>query len=362
MKVLFVFNHPAPYKVRLFNELAKEIDLDVIFERQGASDRPKDFYNCNTYGFNVTFLKKGAFSRENSNTKELKEYIAKNYKKYDLIIMNGYSTLTEIRAIQYMIKKHIPYTLYVNGGVIRKESFIKKAFKKRLISHAFHYFSPCEQANDYLIYYGAKVSEISNYIYSTVYDKDILPAPLTQKDKEFLRVKFNLPSGKIFASAGQFIPRKNNVQLITEFAGRRETLLLVGSGPEKQLYESIIKEQNLTNVILRDFLPKDELFKLLKCCDGFITLSKEDIFGHTTNEALACGLPTVSSKNVVSSLHLIRNEYNGYLVSLDDSSEIQRAISSINETMSQAAIDVAKQNTIEASAKIHIDIFKGLNK
>ena len=26
-KVLFVFNHPAPYKVRLFNELAKYFEM-----------------------------------------------------------------------------------------------------------------------------------------------------------------------------------------------------------------------------------------------------------------------------------------------------------------------------------------------
>ena len=31
MKILIVFNHPAPYKVRGFNELAKYVDLDVIF-------------------------------------------------------------------------------------------------------------------------------------------------------------------------------------------------------------------------------------------------------------------------------------------------------------------------------------------
>ena len=75
MKVLIVFNHPAPYKVNLFNEIAKFVDLTVIFERKSASDRPADFYAGNIYNFNHIFLKKGAFSNENSNTNELVKYL-----------------------------------------------------------------------------------------------------------------------------------------------------------------------------------------------------------------------------------------------------------------------------------------------
>lgn len=362
MKVLFVFNHPAPYKVRLFNELCKEIDLDVIFERRSASDRPKDFYNCNRYDFNVTFLKKGAFSRENSNTRELKDYIANHYKEYDLIIMNGYSTLTEIKGIRYMKKHKIPFALYVNGGVIRKEIFFKKKFKMSLIKAAYHYFSPCEEANKYLVYYGAQPSQISNYVYSTFYNKDVLDKPLSQEEKNLLRFKFNLPEGRLFVSAGQFIPRKNNIQMIMQFAGRKDKLVLIGSGPEKYQYEQLIKDNHLDNVILRDFVPKDELFKMMKACDGFITLSKEDIFGHTTNEAMACGLPVISSDKVVASLHLIKDGKNGFVVPLDDNDKIQHALNSITEDMSANAIKTAKQNTIEAGAKAHIKMFKELVK
>lgn len=360
MKVLFVFNHPAPYKVRLFNELCKDIDLDVIFERKSASDRPKDFYNCNRYDFNVKFLKKGAFSKENSNTKELKEYIANNYSQYDLIIMNGYSTITEIRAILYMKKHKIPFVLYVNGGVIRKEGFFKKKFKSMLIKAAYHYFSPCEEANKYLEYYGAKPSQISNYVYSTFYDREVIDEPLSEEDKNLLRFKFNLPKGKLFVSAGQFIPRKNNLQTIMEFIGRKDKLLLIGQGPEKSLYEQVIKDNGIENIILRDFVPKDELFKIMKCCDAFITLSKEDIFGHTTNEAMACGLPVISSNKVVASLHLIRNGYNGFIVDLDDEKRIQNVLSTVSYEMSECAIKTAKKNTIEAGAKAHVKMFKEL--
>lgn len=362
MKVLFVFNHPAPYKVRLFNELAKEIDLFVIFERKAASDRPKEFYNCSSYHFNHLFLKKGAFGAENSNTKELKDYIANHFREYDLIIMNGYSTISEIRAIKYMKRKHIPFALYVNGGVIRKESFFKKKFKQSLIKAAFHYFSPCDEASEYLEHYSVSKRLISTYIYSTVYEKDILSEPLSIEDKLLLRTKYGLPEGNLFVSCGQFIDRKNNEQLIAQFVGRKENLVLIGAGPNLRNYQSLIKEANMHNVTILDFVEKDELFKILRSCDYFVTLSKEDIFGHTTNEAMACGLPVISSDGVISSRHLIKNDYNGYLVSLRNNEEIQKAFNKVNKDMARNAILTAKENTIEASAKQHAKLFEELVK
>lgn len=362
MKILFVFNHPAPYKVRLFNELVKDkdIELDVIFERKSASDRPKDFYNCDKYDFNAMFLKHGAFSREQSNTGELVKYIKENYKKYNLIVMNGYSTITEIRAIRYMKKKHIPFALYVNGGVVReKENALKRKFKTSLIKSAFHYYSPCKEASDFLKFYGAQNSQISEYIYSTLYEKDVLEKPLSEKEKLFYRTRFGLPEeGKIFVTFGQFIPRKNNIQLLTQFIGRKDNLVMIGEGPEKQEYLRIINENHMQNVKIFDFVKKDVLFDMIKGCDCFITLSKEDIYGHTTNEAMANGLPVISSDCVVSSKHLIKDGYNGFLIPLDDNAKIQEALNNINSEMIDNAIKTARENTIEKSAMVHAKLFK----
>lgn len=44
MKILFVFNHPAPYKVELLKRIAKELDIFVLFERKTNKDRNSLFY------------------------------------------------------------------------------------------------------------------------------------------------------------------------------------------------------------------------------------------------------------------------------------------------------------------------------
>ena len=162
MKVLIVFNHPAPYKVNLFNELAKTFDLTAIFERDKNKDRNKDFY-ANKIQFNAIFLKSLKIGNENSFTLGVKNHLKKN--KYDLIVMTGYSNFPEMIAIKYLKKHKIPYVLYINGGIINKdEPKWKTNLKRKYICGADWYLSPDERSNDYLVYYGADKEKIKNYV------------------------------------------------------------------------------------------------------------------------------------------------------------------------------------------------------
>jgi len=350
MKVLFVFNHPAPYKVLVYNELIKLLDIEVIFEREYAKDRPNDFYAANKYNFPVTFLKDGYFSNENSCSSKLAKYIRNNHEKYDAIVMNGYSTFAEMKAIRYMIRHHIPYILQINGGIIKKDNFIKKILKKYYISHAAKYFSPCTEADKYLIHYGANKEMIFHYPYGNYFNNEIIQKPLSESEKKTIREKWNLPSGRLFVNASQFIERKNNFELISIFKDRPENLLLIGSGKEQEKYERFIKDNNINNIFILSFQKKKELFEILSSADCFITLSSEDIFGHTTVEAMANGLPVISSDRVVSSIDLIKDGLNGFLVDINNREMINRAIDDSKNLQHEEAIKTAANNTVEKSA------------
>ena len=352
MKILIVFNHPAPYKVNFFDELSKKIDLEVVFERRKCSNRDYRFYLKNDFKFKAHFLNNGAFGEENSNTGELVRFLKQNYTSYDFIIMNGYSTITEMRAINFLNKKKVKWLLFVNGGIIHDDGFIKRFIKRRIVSSAYRYFSPSEETDKYLIHYGARKNDILRYPNSTIFEKEVLDAPLTREQKDEIRKEFNLPSGMLFVSPTQFIKRKNNIQLISIFKDRKEHLLLIGSGEEKHLYEQYIIKNNVNNVHIVDFVNKKILFKIMRSCDCFITLSKEDIYGHTTNESLSQGLPVISSNMVVSSLNLVKDGKNGYIVPCDDEVKITHAMDSIKEDMGTYAISVAKENTIEKMTEI----------
>lgn len=361
MKVLVVFNHPAPYKVHIFNELAKYVDLTVLFERNKAKDRPDAFYVANNYKFECITLSSGYIGNEGSISNKVRKYIKKNHQKFDQIVMNGYSHLAEIKAINYMHKHDIKFSLLINGGVAREKEFIlRRKLKESLISKADFYMSPSKKSDEYLIEYKANKDRIYRYPYSNLSTKEI---KYTKVDKNRTRKAYGLPTDKlIFVNSSQFIDRKNNLKLLSLFKDRDEFLLLVGEGPEEAKYHKYIKENNMTNVMIMPFKKKDELFKILKVCDVYITLAKKDIFGHTTLEALANGLPVISSDKVMSSLEYIKNDENGYIVSLDNDEQIKMAIEKAPKLSKEAALESVKDNTFEACGKRIAEILIEENK
>lgn len=359
MKVLFVFNHKAPYKISLFNGLAKEIDLTVIFERDKAKDRKKEFYNENKYNFKSITFNNGYIGRENSFTFKLKKYLKEHHKEFDLIIMNGYSTFTEIFALNYLIKKQIPYIFYINGGIVKHTNFIKRYLKTKFIKHAAYYFSPGKEADPYLTQYGADINKIYHYIYSTIYQDEINLIEKDQNAKDKILNEYNLPTkGKIFVTSGQFIKRKNNFKLLEIFSLRKESLIIIGDGKEKKKYIKYIKEKNIHNIYIVPFLKKKPLLELLSCCHYYITLSKEDIYGHSVNEAFSQGLPVICSNNVISGKKLIKNGVNGFLVDINNFNEIINALNNVTTIEREEVINTAKENTIEKSIEQHIALFK----
>ena len=360
MKVLIVFNQPAPYKVRLFSLLAKSVDLTVIFEKKSCPNRHSLFYASNIYDFNHIFLKKGSFGEENSSSNEIIKHLKEN--KYDLIIMNGYHTITEQKTIRYMNRHKIKWVLFINGGLIKKESILKKIYKTSLIKTASYYLSPCEKANEYLTYYGAKKENIYLYPNSTIYEKDVLQSLPSEQDKMDVINKYHLPFKNFYICPTQFIKRKNNMTLLKVFKDRKETLLLVGNGVEEDKYKQYIEENNMNTVHILPYLSSNDLYEYFKVAKGLITLSFEDIYGHTVNEAFAKGLIVISSNNVVAATKLIKNNINGFIVPPTDIKAINDALDKVDTLQREECLKVARENTFEKQAQVMVEIMKGLTK
>ena len=360
MKVLFVFNHQAPYKVRLFNELSKKVEVTALFERLKDSDRDPRFYGGENIDFKTVYIKGLNLGHDNHLSRGVVKHLKNN--EYDMVIMNGWHTFSEMAAINYLKKHGKPYVFYINGGIIRKkETNLLKKIKTRYISGADLYFSPDENSNKYLIHYGAEPDKIVNYPYSTIYEREILREPVSPQEKAEIRKSLNLDAAKVFVSCGQFIPRKNFMRLISYWKKRPKNhlLVLIGGGPEEKKYRKLIKGLGLTNIRILNFQSRHVVFNYFKASDVYLFPSKEDIYGHVVNEALSQALPVISNHNVNSAQHLIRDGENGFVIDFDNGDEIDEAISKTldNQNMAAAALDTARQNTIELMAKTHIDAF-----
>ncbi len=363
MRILIVFNHIAPYKVRLFNELAKYHDLTVLFERDKSSDREKEFYNENKFNFKTVFIKGLKIGTENIISNGVTKHLKQN--KYDLVIMNGYSKVPELLAIKYLKKNKIPYGLYINGGIIHKESKAKEKFKTKYISGASFYMSPDERSNQYLIHYGTNKDLIFNYPYATIYDNQVLDKKLNEQEIKILKEKLGVQYKKIYVSCGQLIERKNYLSLIQIWNNMPSDshLLIFGNGKQKKKLLTYINKTNLKNVHLMGFKPTSELFDYYRVSDAFLFPSKEDIYGHVINEALSQGLPVISNNNVNSALHLIKDQYNGFVIENFKQNDVMKAIKFIEKhDLFDNCVKTAKENTYEKMVDNHLSVFNEVKR
>lgn len=360
MKVLWLFSHPAPYKIDFFNCLGKEVDLHVIFERNSEGDRPPEFYYEKAETFKMEILPSWKIGNSNS-------YYPKIIKKikdipFDLIVINGYATFTEMKVLRYLNRHKIPYIIAINGGIPKKqEPALKKLIKTHYLSKARMYLCPDVHSKDYLIYYGANQENIRRYPYSTVFEKDILLGALSEEDKADLRQKAGLSKDKLFVSATSLSERKNVMSLIKLFEKARSDyrLIILGSGELEKECRGYIKEHHLNNIQIYPFSSHKDVLNYFKMASYSILWTKEDIYGHVINESLSQGTPVISSSNSNAAKHLIRTGETGFLLSLKDEDGFLVALNTpYTEYMGNMALAKAKENTIEKMVEAHLKCFE----
>ena len=360
MKIFWLFNHPAPYKVDLFNELGKQTDFFAVFERSSEGDRNPIFYDREAVNFKTHFCKGIKLGVLNSYTSEPVKLLKQD--NYDIVVLNGWRMIGERKAIRYCKKHHVPYVFAINGGIVpKKENPLIAKIKTKYISGASSYLCPDEKSKEYLIHYGADESKIHLFPYSTVHQDEMLLCPYSEKQRRTLQDHYRILANRLFVSVGQLIERKNYGQLIDIWKNmpKDDVLVILGDGPLAEELRGLVKKLGLYNVYLLGHVDHQTSLEMMRMADAFILLSKEDIYGHVINEAMSQGTPVIAPTTMNAACHLIQNGQNGFLVDLENEEGILEALrSEFTEAMGQAAIEVAKQNTIEESAKWHMEFFR----
>lgn len=281
-------------------------------------------------------------------------------------MLGGYSTPTGMYCINYLKNRKIPFILNCDGGLIKQDSKIRYKMKKYFISKADFYITTGKESVKYLTYYGADESNIYVYPFSSIKDNSI-QKKLSETEIKNIKKKNGIKEEKVILSVGQFIYRKGFDLLISmmKTLNRDIGVYIIGGNPNEK-YLSIKNENQLDNVHFLEFKNSHDLEEYYKIANIFVLPTREDIWGLVINEAMAKGLPIVTTNKCVAGLELVENEKNGFIVPVDNEEELKKAIEKIinnkklQETMSNNNIEKIKSYTIENMAKVHIKIFENI--
>lgn len=147
---------------------------------------------------------------------------------------------------------------------------------------------------------------------------------------------------------------------IAEHIDHSVGIYIVGDEPTEE-FINWKRTKNLNNVHFIGFLNKQDLSQYYKASDCFVLLSKKEAWGLVINEAMAHGLPIISSDKCIAGLELVEEGSNGHVVSLQNTDEIIKGIGdTLNDTnasrMGQESVKRIRSYTIEKMVDRHIEI------
>ena len=312
--VLWITYSPSPYRVNFFNLLGKKCNLKVIFQVKCTKNRNKEWFDNSFLSFTGLF-----------NTKKYKKLVKK--EEFDRIVIHSFSNFKSLSLARYLIKHKIPYILEADGAIYKKKNIIIEKIKKYLISNASYLFSTSTSSDNYFLKYGAKKTRIIFYHFSSLFEADILKKPLSKKEKNELKKNNGIKEEKIVLTVGQFIYRKGFDLLLNSIKNNEKVGYYFVGGVPTQQYLDIVTERKLKNVHFIGYQNKEQINNYYMMADLFVLPTREDIWGLVINEALAKGLPVISTKYCVAAQELIKN--NGIILDELNEDNVQNAIDSM---------------------------------
>ena len=98
--------------------------------------------------------------------------------------------------------------------------------------------------------------------------------------------------------------------------------------------------------------------------DVFVLPTREDIWGLVINEAMAYGLPVITTDKCNAGLELIQNGINGFVIKKDSEKELMEAVTrALSECtiLGALALHEIKDYTIESMVLTHVNFFQRNN-
>ena len=131
----------------------------------------------------------------------------------------------------------------------------------------------------------------------------------------------------IFLNVAHLDAKKNQAGLVISFANKfagnnKYKLIVAGDGPEKENLQAQIDKLKLSNqVVLFGRASREEVLALMQKSNCFVLPSHYETFGVVLIEAMACGLPVLSTKSGGPESIITSNEY-GFLCEENELSDM----------------------------------------
>jgi glycosyltransferase involved in cell wall biosynthesis len=213
---------------------------------------------------------------------------------------------------------------------------VKEALKRFVFQRVDAIETPGEEGKAFAMRYGAP----AECIFFATHTVDIphfhAAVAAARPERDALRRELGL-AGTTFIYVGRLWWGKGVNHLLDAFervqrqSSAPVSLLLVGDGPEEAKLKQACAERGIRNVVFAGFRQKPELPRYYALADVFVFPTLGDPYGLVVDEAMACGLPVISTAAAGEIRDRVEEGVNGYIVPPEDSEALAGAMRTLAE-------------------------------
>lgn len=314
----------APYRIPVFNALAKDSSVDphVIF----LSDNDPTLYQWPVYQNEIRFSYEVLpywRNRLSGQNLLLNWGISAALRRVSphALLCGGYNYLACWKAAGWARRHQVPTLVWVESTCSNQRSnqATLESLKRQFLQRCDAFVVPGKAASEYLKAYGINRETIFTAPNAVDSEFFFRRAEMVRKETSVPREALALPS-RYFLSVGRLVKEKGVFDLLDAYAGlapaiRDEvSLVFVGDGPCRSELSRKGAEIQPGRVECAGFAQREKLAAYYAFAEALVFPTRSDAWGMVVNEAMACGLPIISTSAAGCAADLVEDGWNGYMV------------------------------------------------
>jgi glycosyltransferase involved in cell wall biosynthesis len=354
----------APYRIPVFNSLAKQADIDlhVIF----LAETDTSTRQWRVYADEIRF----SYEVLPSWRKRLGKYnILVNWQvqealrrvKPDVILCGGYNYLASWQALRWASRNAAPFLLWCEstGNDHRRGHLLLELMKQNFLRNCDGFVVPGVSALAYVQSLGPARKDA--FVAPNAVDIQLFASKSKAANERAsrLRGELGLPA-RYFLFVGSLVKRKGVFDLLDAYQRLSPELrsqiglVFAGDGPERAELESFARSIFPGSVYFPGFIQRDQLAGYYGLAECLVLPTHSDPWGLVVNEAMACGLPVICTDVAGCAADLVKS--NGRLVTKEDTANLADAMKeiacdpSLREQMSRESSELIQNYSPELCA------------
>jgi glycosyltransferase involved in cell wall biosynthesis len=322
--VVYWNNIPAPYMVDRFNALADRgnVDLEVWFSSRTEADRSWRVAE-ESWRFPYRYLPaipgRRAASLPLPALRAQPDALVSLYASPSFILG---STVARLRGIRIAYWVEVTF----DATIVRRQW--KERLKSGLLPRADGILTAGREGFAFAMRYGVSPERIFTVPHVVDFERFADGSARARASRETLRARLGL-HGVAFAYVGRLSSGQGLDQLLDAFAGLTRknaydvSLLLVGDGSDEARLRRRCADGGVEGVVFAGFHEGNMLPPLYAAADVFVFPTLGETFGMVVLEAMACGLPVISTSGAGEIAERIDEGVNGFVVPPADSEALR---------------------------------------